>query len=144
MTTPADQARTAARLARQVEQAIAGCDMTLPQYRVLALLSEGSAAASALARRLAVSRPSITALVDGLVARDMIQRGSDPADRRRVTHVITDKGRAALADADAAAVARLDEVARFLDPADVALAADGLRAWQRALDGYREDLVART
>ena len=35
MTTISDQARTAARLARQVEQAIADCDMTLPQYRVL-------------------------------------------------------------------------------------------------------------
>lgn len=144
MTTSAAQARTAARLARQVEQAIAGCDMTLPQYRVLALLSEGSAAASALARRLAVSRPSITALVDGLVARDMIQRGSDPADRRRVTHVITDKGRAALQDADAAAAARLEEVAGFLAPEDVDLARDGLLVWQRALDAYREDLVSRS
>lgn len=144
MTTSAAQARTAARLARQVEQAIAGCDMTLPQYRVLALLSEGSAAASALARRLAVSRPSITALVDGLVARDMIQRGSDPADRRRVTHVITDKGRAALEDADAAAAARLEEVAGFLAPEDVGVARDGLTAWQRALDAYREDLVSRS
>ena len=49
-------------------------DLTLPQFRVLGILAEGSSAASGLADRLAVRRPSITALIDGLVARDLVDR----------------------------------------------------------------------
>ena len=60
-------ARAVARLAKQVEVALGPLDLSLPQYRVLALLGEGSTASSVLARRLAVSPPSVTAVVDGLV-----------------------------------------------------------------------------
>jgi DNA-binding MarR family transcriptional regulator len=53
-----------ARLARQVELAAATADLTLSQYRALALLGEGREAASALAEKLAVSRPSVTGVID--------------------------------------------------------------------------------
>ncbi len=135
-------ARTVARLARQVEVALATVELTQPQYRILALLSEGSAAATALARRLAVSRPSVTALVDGLVARGYVARGSDPQDRRRVTHVLTPQGRRILARADDAATERLAEIARHVAPPQVAAARAGLAGWREALDAYRETKVA--
>ena len=64
--------------------ALAQVELTLPQYRVLGILAEGSAAASGLADRLAVRRPSITALIDGLVARGLVDRRQEDADRRRV------------------------------------------------------------
>lgn len=138
----AAEARAVARLSRQLDIALAQVDLTPAQYRILALLSEGSAAATALARRLAVSRPSITALVDGLVARGLVERGADPDDRRRVTHVLTAQGRRELERADAAATARLGEIARHTTADDVAAARAGLQAWQRALDAYRETKVA--
>ena len=53
--------RVAAWLSKRVEVALAQVELTLPQYRVLGILAEGSAAASGLADRLAVrghpSRP---------------------------------------------------------------------------------------
>src|SRR5690349_21731217 len=76
--------RAIARLAKHLENGLAPLDVSVPQYRVLALLAEGSAASSALAGRLAVSPPSITAVVDGLVARDLVTRTPDPDDRRRL------------------------------------------------------------
>jgi long-chain acyl-CoA synthetase len=135
-------ARAVARLAKQVEVAIGPLDLSLPQYRVLALLADGSTASSVLARRLAVSPPTITAVVDGLVARGLVERRADPEDRRRLTLLLTRDGKRVLAAADAAAEARLDEIAGFLDEPPEALAA-GLDGWNRALDRNREEHVAR-
>ncbi len=131
-------ARTVARLARFVEVALAGSDLSMPQYRLLSLLSEGSVNASTLARRLVVSRPSVTALVDGLVARGLVERGTDPADRRHVTHLVTPQGHEVLARADRTAAGRLQDLSAHLSPDDVPAARAGLAAWGRALDSYRE------
>jgi long-chain acyl-CoA synthetase len=126
-------ARAVARLAKQVEVALAPLDLSLPQYRVLALLGEGSTASSVLARRLAVSPPSVTAVVDGLVGRDLVERRADPEDRRRLTLLLTRDGKRLLAAADVAAEARLDEIAGFFDDPPA-----GLDGWNLALDRNRE------
>ncbi len=128
-----------ARLARQVEVGLAGVDLSLSQYRTLMLLDEGSAAASALADHMAVSRPSVTAVVDGLVGRGLVERKHDQsADRRRVEHRLTDDGRRALCDADRAVEARLRDIAGHLDDeAQVAEAFAGLDLWRCGLDAYR-------
>ena len=135
-------ARAVARLAKQVEVAIGPLDLSLPQYRVLALLGDGSTASSVLARKLAVSPPTVTAVVDGLVARGLVERQADPEDRRRLTLLLTRDGKRVLAAADAAAETRLDEIAAFLDEPPEALAA-GLDGWNRALDRNREEHVRR-
>ncbi|MGH2871957.1 MAG: MarR family winged helix-turn-helix transcriptional regulator [Solirubrobacteraceae bacterium] len=125
-----------ARLARQVERALAAADLTLPQYRTLIMLADGNEAASALADKLAVSRPSVTAVVDGLVARGLVQRDQDVGDRRRVALAITPRGRALLAVADEHAERRLGEIAEH-GAGDQALAFDGLALWKQALDRHR-------
>jgi long-chain acyl-CoA synthetase len=131
-------ARAVARLAKQVEVAIGSLELSLPQYRVLALLGDGSTASSVLARKLAVSPPTVTAVVDGLVARGLVERHADPEDRRRLTLLLTRDGKRVLAAADAAAEARLDEIAAHLDEPTETLAA-GLDGWNRALDRNREE-----
>lgn len=89
---------------------MATVDLTLSQYRVLGILGEGREAASALADKLAVSRPSVTGVVDGLVARGLVRRGQAVGDRRRVDIDLTDAGRLLLGAADAAVDARLDRI----------------------------------
>jgi len=64
--------RTAAWMAKQVEIGLGSVDLSLPQYRVLGLLGESSAVQSYLAERLAVRPPSVTAIIDGLVARGLV------------------------------------------------------------------------
>ena len=128
--------RAAARLAKHVEKALAPSDLSLPQYRVLVLLGDGSAVASALASKLAVSPPSVTAIVDGLVARGLVSRQSDGGDRRRVTHALTDKGRRVLSEADADTNGRLEAIAGHLAPRDRERAIEGLRLWPEAMDSY--------
>jgi long-chain acyl-CoA synthetase len=140
----ADHARAAARLGKVMEKAVGEVDLTLPQYRMLAHLASGTEAASVLAGNLAVSRPSLTALADGLVARGLVERRPAPGDRRRVDHVLTDEGRAALAAGDEAAERRLADLVAHLPRGDRRKAAEGLGLWLEALDAARADRLART
>ena len=110
-----------ARLAKQIELGLATVEVSPPQYRVLVSLAEGKAAASALADRLAVSKPSVTAVVDGLVERGLVERRHEVADRRRVAHELTPAGRRLLIAAD-----------------EEAAAMSGLDVWRRALDAARD------
>lgn len=128
--------RVIARLARQLELALATVDLSLPQYRILTFLAGGNEAASALAEKLAVSRPSVTGVVDGLVSRGLVTRVDDPADRRRVGHDLTAAGRQLFERAEAEVERRLNEILSHRpDQAPAALA--GLTPWQEALDSYR-------
>ena len=134
--------RVAAWLSKRVEVALAQVELTLPQYRVLGILAEGSAAASGLADRLAVRRPSITALIDGLVARGLVDRRQEDADRRRVALRLTDEGAQILADADRAVDDYLASIAGYLPSKDEAMALRSLELWGRALAASREGMHA--
>jgi DNA-binding MarR family transcriptional regulator len=129
-----DAARAAARLSKRLDVALGGVELSLPQYRLLLFLSRRVELASRLAGQLAVSPPTVTTLVDGLVARGLVERAADPDDRRRVRHVLTDAGRRALADADHALDARLQDLAAHLPAAQARRALEGLELWHQALD----------
>ena len=111
-------ARAAAKLARQVTIPLGEVDLSLPQYRVLAFLEEGEAAPSDLAGRLSVSRPSITALMDGLITRGLVERRPDTDDGRRVHHHLTDDGRNVLQRADQAVGDRLVAIGTHVNAGD--------------------------
>jgi long-chain acyl-CoA synthetase len=131
-----DAARAAARLSKQLELALTDVDLTLAQYRALAFLARGNLAPSVLAGRLAVSRPTITALVDGLAARGYVERRPDTDDRRRVEHHLTPAGRAALTQADETIADRLAELVGHLTGRDPERAVNGLRLWSVAIDEH--------
>jgi DNA-binding MarR family transcriptional regulator len=115
-------ARAVVRVARILEHAATG--LTLPQYRLLAMVDSGDQRASQLAGRLALSKPTVTAVVEGLVERGFLARSEVSGDRRAVCLSLTEAGRGALAATDAAMGARLATVlARCADPT---AAADGL------------------
>ena len=129
--------RTAAWLAKQVEIGLGTVELSLPQYRVLGLLDERSAVSSDLAARLAVRPPTVTSVVDGLVARGLVGRHPVAGDRRRVDHRLTPEGLAVLGAADAAVEARLREVTDAMaDPVATEEAFEGLAHWRRALVAY--------
>src|SRR3954467_3348089 len=130
--------RTLARLARMLERG-AG-DLSLPQFRVLALVDEGGERASQLADRLAVAKPTVTAVVDGLVDRRYLKRTADCDDRRATKITLTAAGRRALYDAEAAMGERLQDVlAHADDPADIAAALSQLAV---ALERTRAERLA--
>lgn len=122
--------RVLARLSRVLESADAG--LTVPQYRMLSALSEGGQRSARLAERLAVRKPTVTALADGLIAAGYVTRESERGDRRIVRLALTEAGQAALARADAAYVARLQPLLADVPDREVFL--DSLLAVGAALD----------
>ncbi|MDQ3107812.1 MAG: MarR family winged helix-turn-helix transcriptional regulator, partial [Actinomycetota bacterium] len=137
-SAPVAAARAAARFSKSMEVALADVGLSLPQYRLLAFLSGGPERATALAGWLDVSPPSLTALVDGAVARKLVERVASEEDRRCVRHVITDAGNEALGRADDAVALRLAAVTEHLSPAQAKKALEGLELLGRALDLARE------
>ena len=134
---PGTLGRGAAWLAKQVELALAQVELTSPQYRVLGVLAEGASMPSALAARLTVRRPTVTAVVDGLEARSLVERTPDNLDRRSVTHTLTGKGERLLAKADAVVDGRLADIAASLpDPEECDLALRSMALWRRAIRAY--------
>jgi DNA-binding MarR family transcriptional regulator len=128
--------RTVGRLARQLERRLDEHGLTLAQYRALSLLADETVSAGRVADWLAVSAPTVTSVVDGLVARGLAERRVDPSDRRRQAVAITTAGREALATAEAAGDMLLEEIAAAVKPGSTSLV-HALRAWGEALDHWR-------
>ena len=117
-----------------MEVAAATVDLTLSQYRALSLLADGKEAASALADKLAVSRPSVTGVVDGLVARGLVERHhDDDGDRRRIGLHLTADGARLLNAAEEEIERRLNDVASHGPQPGF----ESLTPWREALDAYR-------
>lgn len=57
---------------------------------------DGGFALGALAQRIVLSRAAMTTLADRLTNVGLVERQADPGDRRRLTLVLTERGRAAV------------------------------------------------
>ena len=107
--------------ARVAEQACQSTGISLPQYRLLASVTDGPHRASALASRVGVSRPTLTSLVDGLEHAGLLRRVPVPTDRRGIELEATGAGLEAVARADVALAERIvgllptDRAAQLLD-----------------------------
>jgi long-chain acyl-CoA synthetase len=124
-------------MAKQVELGLASVDLSLSQYRILSLLAEGSAMSSSLAERLAVRPPSVTAVIDGLVARGLVARTHSEDDRRRIALGLTEPGIELLEAADKAVNDRLVQIASGLGAKKGERAIASLGQWHEALVIYR-------
>jgi DNA-binding MarR family transcriptional regulator len=130
--------RTLARLARVLERSCG--ELTLPQYRLLAMIAEGSERATALAGRLALAKPSVSAMVDALVERNLVTRAPVDGDRRAVRLQLTAAGAAALRRAEATMTDNLQPLLDRCDDATVVNAA--LAQLAGALDAAFADRLA--
>ena len=125
-------ARTLAITSRLLERALD--DMTLPQFRILLLVSHAPERANRLASQAAISRPSLTGVLDGLVGRNWVRRLEVDGDRRGVSLEVTPAGRKALGTAQHTIAARVDQLLEHLEPRRRAAAIDGLAALGDAID----------
>jgi DNA-binding MarR family transcriptional regulator len=82
------------RLARRIERVLKPASLTLEQWRVLSLLTDGDGhAMSEIAAHALVPPPTLTKLVDKLVDRALVYRRVDDADRRRILVFLSTRGR---------------------------------------------------
>ncbi|HXY27990.1 MAG TPA: hypothetical protein VEH82_06885, partial [Acidimicrobiales bacterium] len=75
----------------------------------------------------------ITAVIDGLVARGLVDRRQEDTDRRRVSLRLTEEGARILAEADRALDAHLEAIAANLPAKEEATALRSLLLWGRAM-----------
>jgi len=95
-------------LLRRLRQVQAEGELTLPESAALTRLDRsGPSTASALARQEQISPQSMGATLGALEARGLVERRSDPRDRRRVVLSVTDSGRRVLQDKRNARTERL-------------------------------------
>jgi DNA-binding MarR family transcriptional regulator len=81
------------RLTRRLASLLAHHDCTVERWRALNLLAHGeSHRMSELAEFTQLPPASLTRLVDGLVADNLVHRKPDPSDRRGVLVHITERG----------------------------------------------------
>jgi DNA-binding MarR family transcriptional regulator len=86
--------------------------VTLPQFRLLAVLADlGPVPSGQAARALGLDPSTVTRLADRMVAAGHVARGTDPRHRGVVTLELTASGRGLVAAADAW---RREELARIL------------------------------
>lgn len=99
-------------LARVLERTQA--PLTTSQFRIMRRAAAGGERAARLAERLAVRKPTLTAIADGLVAAGFLLREADSTDRRVVRLELTASGREALAETERVYA---DRFAELLDDA---------------------------
>ena len=106
-------------------------DLSVPQFRTLNFIGrKPEASLSEAAGYIGLTLPSMSKIVDGLVTRKLVARQTDPADRRRMTLVLTKSGQTALEASRAATRACLAESLAGLTDAEratVVKAMDALR-----------------
>lgn len=108
-------------------------DLSVPQFRALNYVSRRSGASlSDVAEHVGLSLPSMSRLVEKLVARDLITRQSAPDDRRRITLALTQTGLATLLAARQATLARLVADLAALSPDECATVAEAMHILRRA------------
>ena len=123
--------RVLARLARLAEQACQGTGISLPQYRLLVSISDQRQRPCELAARVGVSRPTLTALVDGLERHGLLRRAPVPKDRRGILLEPTPAGAEAAARAEKAVASRL---LQLVDVKSAAVLGEAIRPFAAAIE----------
>jgi DNA-binding MarR family transcriptional regulator len=126
------------RLFRTLERV--DSNLTPQQYRIMKLAGAGGERSARLAERLAVAKPTLTAIADGLVAAGYARRDAEAGDRRVVRLCLTAAGHEALDRADAAYGRWLDQVLAETGEPDLVLHA--LDLLNQAMDDLRHSSSA--
>lgn len=114
-------------------------DLSVPEFRTLGLLNQHPGASlTAVADHIGLKLPSMSKLMDGLVARRLVTRKFEAMDRRRVMLELTARGRAILESARASTQAYLAEVLAELSPAERATVVQAMRVLSPLFASGRE------
>jgi DNA-binding MarR family transcriptional regulator len=112
--------------------------LSVPSFRSLVYLERHPGAGlTALAEHLGVTLPGASGMVGRLVAAGLVDRAVDPNERRRITIVLTDAGRARVAASAAAVKAWWHDRLSDLSESQLAALRDGLAV----LDSVLADVV---
>ena len=111
-------------------------EMSVPQFRTLAFVYRNEGASlSEVGDHIGLTLPTMSALVDGLVTRGLMNRRTDSEDRRRITLTLTESGRARFQSAREATMAYLEERLHQLPASDRATITLAMRMLKETFSG---------
>ena len=123
-------ARASSEVSAQFHVRLKTHGLQVPEWRVLASLSDGDGMTVGDLAALALQRqPTMTKIIDRMAISGLVERRSDETDRRKVRIFITRQGRCRVDDALADAKAHEHEVLADYSAAE----ADRLKSMLRAL-----------
>ena len=108
-------------------------DLTLPQIRVLYMLASGPARISEVARAHGMARPNASNMVERLVRKGLVERVSDPSDRRVALACLTEKGRAAIGAVSHSNYEAMEAIATVLSIDELELVVSALEILERGV-----------
>jgi DNA-binding MarR family transcriptional regulator len=118
-------------------------DLSVPQFRVLIFLNRHEGASlSDVAGHVGLTLPSMSRMIDGLVARNLVTRQTDPDDRRRVALTLTTLGRTGMQSAYASTEAHLAERLVALPAPDRATIVKAMQALDSTFRSRRDARTA--
>ena len=121
-----------------------GPRLSVPQFRSLGYLSrEAGASLSAVAEHVGLTLPSMSKMIDGLVARRLVDRGISTRDRRQVTLALSPLGRATLRTARARTQARVAELLDALSDSERVTVIRAMQALRPVFEPGSRSVVAR-
>lgn len=85
--------RMCAQMRPESDEEWSDLELTMPQFRAICLLGQGSERMGNIAGNLSTSMSSATSMIDRLVDKGLVERAPDASDRRVVTCQLTTKGR---------------------------------------------------
>jgi DNA-binding MarR family transcriptional regulator len=130
-----DAIRALARASRLLERASG--ELNLAHYRVLSAIASGDERASRIAARLALGKPTVSAAVEALSQRGLLERYELASDQRVDTLQLTPEGAAVLSRVETAMQAWLADICARTPDADQVVQA---LAWMgEAIDEARAE-----
>src|SRR5262245_29431147 len=121
-----------------------GANLSVPQSRSLWYLSrETGASLSAVAEHVGLTLPSMSKMIDGLVARRLVDRGISTRDRRQVTLALSPLGRATLRTARARTQARVAELLNGLSDSEQVTVIRAMQALRPVFEPGSRSVAAR-
>lgn len=120
-------------------------DMTIPQIKTLILLERrGPLRMGSISMYLGRALSATTTVVDRLVEKNLVDRSSDPDDRRVVLCELTETGRDVIAQFWRIGGDRIQLVVDLLEPEQLETVVEGLELIQGAAHQIQENFSAPT
>ena len=119
-------------------------DLTLPQIRIVYMLARGPARITDISKVNGMALANASSMVERLVGKDLVERVSDPNDRRVTLARLTDKGREvvdSVTRSENTVVGRITDVLSNGELEVVARALDILNEGAKLLESAEKDEV---
>ncbi|MXY13194.1 MAG: MarR family transcriptional regulator [Chloroflexi bacterium] len=109
-------------------------DLTLPQIGVLYVLASGPAKITDISQAQGMAPPNASSMVERLVRKDLVERVSDPKDRRVALARLTHAGREVIDTLNRSHYEAMEKIAAFLSVEELEVVAQALEVFQRGVE----------